>query len=502
MVHVYNVAGTPAKGAKFLTRSGQEPGDAHQSLRRRLGVIAGVAGVAFITMAVSSLTVRAAGRPELARLAPGAFPVGVATAGLAAVLSLGARRLRPSLLVPMATALALWVAAAVAIIEAHKRVPESAMGTSLVGLWIVMFPLFVPHTRVAALATIAASAGPAIAVFAAVLGRPLGTTAATVYFFIPNYAAALIATVVDRSIGRAEREAATLGSYRLVEKIGGGGMGEVWRAEHRLLAQPAAAKIIRPDMLGGRDRDVLTKRFEREAQITAHLTSPHTVRLYDFGVTSGGALYYVMELLDGMDLQAMVQRFGPLDPERAVDFLEQACHALAEAHGAGLIHRDIKPSNLIACKAGLDRDFLKVLDFGLVKPPRQEVNLTQSGMLMGSPGYVAPEMALGRPIDGRADLYSLGCVGYFLLAGREVFDIDSPMAALKDHAYKHPPRPSERGGRAVPPELEELVLACLAKDPAGRPDDAETLARRLHACLPQRWSQERARKWWAEMDPP
>ncbi len=379
---------------------------------------------------------------------------------------------------------------------------QTAMGTSLVGLWIVMFPLFVPHTRVAALATIAASAGPAIAVFAAVLGRPLGTTAATVYFFIPNYAAALIATVVDRSIGRAEREAATLGSYRLVEKIGGGGMGEVWRAEHRLLAQPAAAKIIRPDMLGGRDRDVLTKRFEREAQITAHLTSPHTVRLYDFGVTSGGALYYVMELLDGMDLQAMVQRFGPLDPERAVDFLEQACHALAEAHGAGLIHRDIKPSNLIACKAGLDRDFLKVLDFGLVKPPRQEVNLTQSGMLMGSPGYVAPEMALGRPIDGRADLYSLGCVGYFLLAGREVFDIDSPMAALKDHAYKHPPRPSERGGRAVPPELEELVLACLAKDPAGRPDDAETLARRLHACLPQRWSQERARKWWAEMDPP
>ncbi|HKA86569.1 MAG TPA: serine/threonine-protein kinase [Haliangiales bacterium] len=496
------MAGTPAKGAKFLTRSGLTPGDADEPQRRRLGVAAGVAAAAFATLIVSGLASRAGGVPELARLAPGAFPVGIATTALATALALGARRLRGAMLAPAAVALAVGAAAAVALVEAHKRVPESAMGTSLVAIWIALFPLFVPHRRVVVTAMLAASAGPVAALVATLLGRPLGATAATVGFFIPNYAAAIIAVVVDRSLGRAEREAATLGSYRLVEKIGGGGMGEVWRAEHRLLAQPAAAKIIRPDMLGGPDRDVLLKRFEMEARITARLTSPHTVRLYDYGVTSTGALYYVMELLDGMDLQAMVQRFGPLDPERAVDFLAQACDALAEAHAEGLIHRDIKPSNLVACRAGQDRDFLKVLDFGLVKPPRQTgIDLTQSGMLMGSPGYVAPEMALGRPTDARADLYSLGCVGYYLLAGCEVFDIHAPMAALKDHAYKQPTRPSERAGRPLPAELEEVVLACLAKDPDARPDGAEALARRLRACLPRRWSQERARRWWAEHGP-
>jgi serine/threonine-protein kinase len=462
-------------------------------------IAAGVAGGAFLTMIVSSLAARAGGKPELSRLAAGAFPVGAATAAVGVTVALAARRVRASLLAPLATGLALWVAAAVAAIEAYKAIPESAMGTSLVGLWIVLFPLFLPHGRVAVLAALAASAGPAAAALLAALGRPSGSPSATVFFFIPSYAAAIIAALVDRTLGRAENEAALLGSYRLVERIGGGGMGEVWRVEHRLLAQPAAAKIIRQDKLEGPDRDVLLKRFEMEARITARLTSPHTVRLYDYGVTAGGALYYVMELLDGMDLQEMVQRFGPLDPARTVSFLEQACDALAEAHAEGLIHRDIKPSNLVACRAGLDRDFLKVLDFGLVKPPRQaNLDLTQSGMLMGSPGYVAPEMALGRPTDGRADLYALGCVGYFLLAGREVFDVRSPMAALKDHAYKQPPPPSQRGGRTLPAALEELVLACLAKEPDARPDGAEALARRLRSCLPERWSQERARRWWSE----
>jgi serine/threonine-protein kinase len=497
VIHVYNVAGPAANGGKLVT--GSAPADGEALARRNLAIVAGVAGAAFAVMCVSSLAARAGGRPELARLAPGAFPVGAATAAVGAATAILAGRLRAARIPAVATGLALSVAAAIAFVEAHKLIPEAAMGASLVALWIVLYPLFVPHPRVAAVALLGASFGPATAAALAALGSPRGSAVATTFFFLPSYAAAIIAVLVARSLAQAESRAATLGSYRLVDRIGGGGMGEVWRVEHLLLAQPAAAKIIRPDMVDGSDRDVLIKRFEREAHITARLTSPHTVRLYDFGVTAAGSLYYVMELLDGMDLQAMVQRFGPLEPERAVDFLAQACHALAEAHAEGLIHRDIKPSNLVACKAGLDRDFLKVLDFGLVKPREAVgVNLTQSGMLMGSPGYVAPEMALGRTSDGRADLYSLGCVGYFLVAGREVFDIDSPMAALRDHAYKPPPPPSERGGRAVPAPLEEIILACLAKDPGARPDGADALARALRGCLPEQWTQARARRWWDE----
>ena len=223
-------------------------------------------------------------------------------------------------------------------------------------------------------------------------------------------------------------EAKRLGQYRLSERIGKGGMGEVWRADHRLLARPAAIKLIKPEMVGGGDpvaaHDFM-RSFEREAQITAGLRSTHTVVLYDFGMTADGAFYYVMELLDGSDLHTLVKEFGPLDPARVANLLEQVCDSLAEAHEKGLVHRDIKPANIQVCRMGTRFDFVKVLDFGLARARSRRGGAKPGGessiVVIGTPSYLAPEMATGGDVDARADIYSLGCVGYWLLTGRPVF---------------------------------------------------------------------------------
>ena len=205
-----------------------------------------------------------------------------------------------------------------------------------------------------------------------------------------------------------------LDRYRLVEKLGSGGMGDVWLAKHQLLARPAAVKVIRPEALGNVERrESMIQRFQREAQTTATLSSPNTVRLYDFGVSETGSFYFVMELLNGIDLESMLERFGPLPPERVVMLLRQSCRSLSEAHAAGLVHRDIKPANLFVCRMGREFDFLKVLDFGVVKRATsdQDVLLTGKGGITGTPAYMAPEFILGGDeVDGRADLYALGCV--------------------------------------------------------------------------------------------
>jgi serine/threonine-protein kinase len=295
-----------------------------------------------------------------------------------------------------------------------------------------------------------------------------------------------------------------MGSYHLEELLGRGGMGEVWRASHRLLARSAAIKLIRPDSFGSDGRE-LVKRFEREAKATAALRSPHTVDIYDFGTTEDGTFYYVMELLEGFDLETLVTQFGALPPERAVDILIQACHSLAEAHQGGLIHRDVKPANIYVCRYGLDWDFVKLLDFGLVKnsPLQAERGrpLTVAGVIAGTPGYMAPEMGLGSPdVDWRADIYALGCVGYWLLTAKPVFDLgSSPMQVLMDHIQKQPPSPSERTTASIPPALDYILLQCLSKDPNDRPQTMQDLAERLAGVpLPEPWNQERARRWWLD----
>ncbi len=302
-------------------------------------------------------------------------------------------------------------------------------------------------------------------------------------------------------------EAKRLGQYRLTERIGAGGMGEVWKAEHRLLVRPAAIKLIKPEMIeayGDAVTHDLLSSFEREAQATASLRSTHTVELYDFGVTEERALYYVMELLDGRDCESLVEDFGVLDPARVANFLEQACDSLAEAHHHGLVHRDIKPANVYVCKMGRRYDFVKILDFGLVKSRRRREKSRSFGpgkdLIVGTPSFMAPEAACGEiEIDGRSDIYALGCVGYWLLTGRLVFEGGSVAETVAMHVNSSVVPPSQRTEQPIPEALEDIIMRCLEKDPGRRPPSGEQLAERLlETGLPERWTQAAARAWWRE----
>lgn len=382
-------------------------------------------------------------------------------------------------------------------------------GISFVAILIAFFPLFV-------------TASPRRTLIAALLAAtmPLVAHTSSLYLtgshrlswvgYLPyalNYLFAGFAVVpakIMRSLAHDVRAARRLGAYQLIEKLGAGGMGEVWKAKHRLLRRPAAIKLIRfrskASDPGVRRR--LLQRFEREAQVTASLQSPHTVALYDFGVASDATFYHVMELLDGLDLETLVRKFGPIPPERAVPILLQACDAIEDAHRAGLVHRDIKPANIFLARLGHRTDFVKVLDFGLVKDRRPDTGdpdvwTTHANEVTGTPAFMAPEQVIGAdPIDGRADIYALGCVAYWLLTGRLVFDEHLPMAMMVAHTTRSPTPPSKRTKLEIPPALEALILSCLAKDPADRPQSAKALTRALEALDLPDWSPEQARAWW------
>jgi serine/threonine-protein kinase len=336
-------------------------------------------------------------------------------------------------------------------------------------------------------------------------------TADALIVFVSNYvfvlASSVLSLLLSHTVWQAQQQAKRFGSYQLEALLGRGGMGEVWRARHRLLARPAAIKLVRPAMLSaGSEADARTtvRRFEHEAQATAALTSPHTIRLFDFGVADEGSFYYVMELLDGRDMASLVAEFGPLPPARAIFLLQQVCHSLAEAHSRGLVHRDIKPANIVVCRMGLEYDFVKVLDFGLVQVtgPNPTHDLTQSLAalegVVGTPAFMAPEMIVGSgKVDHRADLYALGCVAYFLLTGQQVFQGGTQMQALIDHVSTAPRPPSTLAPAPIPRALDALVLECLEKDPARRPPDALTVAQRLSECAGARdWSTTQAALWW------
>ncbi len=316
-----------------------------------------------------------------------------------------------------------------------------------------------------------------------------------------------MATVTSRTLydlRRRVREANELGQYALEEKLGTGGMGEVWRARHRLLIRAAAVKLIRPDFLasGRTDPEVVLRRFQREALATAALRSPHTVQLYDFGEAEDGTLYYVMEQLLGIDLESLVSRFGPMPPERAVHILKQVCHSLHEAHQNGLTHCDIKPANIFVTGTGTELDFVKVLDFGLVRlrsvQTGETASLTGEATVACTPAYAAPEIARGdASYDHRVDIYAVGCVAYWLLTSQLVFEAKNSMQVLFDHASTPPPRPQTRTELPIPTDLEDLIMECLEKDPGRRPARADLLAQRLSTCLvPEPWTHERAHHWW------
>jgi serine/threonine-protein kinase len=380
------------------------------------------------------------------------------------------------------------------------------------GVWIVLFPLIVPVSprRSAVAAFLAASMGPLVhALWVAHSGTAAPSAVDLARVFAPLYVCAALQVGTSwlvfglgRQVAAAETRSKELGSYRLVERLGEGGMGEVWRAEHRMLARPAAIKLIRTELLStesATDRASIVARFEREAQATAELRSPHTVSIFDYGVSDDGTLYYVMELLPGIDLETLVERFGALPPERVVHLLTQACESLAEAHAHGLIHRDVKPANLYVCRLGIACDVIKVLDFGLVaraRTPSGNPHLTGSGFIVGTPRFLSPEQAAGKSVDERADIYALGCVGYWLLTGTPPFLAKNPGELIADHLRTLPEPPSKRLGTPIPESLERVLLACLEKDPKKRPLDAWSLLSDLQACGLDGWGATQARAWW------
>jgi DNA-binding NtrC family response regulator len=298
-----------------------------------------------------------------------------------------------------------------------------------------------------------------------------------------------------------------LDRYTLLEKLGEGGMGEVWRARHQHLARPVALKLVRVGLNDHpEERQLAWKRFEREAQTTARLQSPNTVKLFDYGVSDSGDFYFVMELLRGLDLAKMVKFFGAMDPERVVVLMMQACRSLIEAHELGLVHRDIKPENLFVCRLGAEYDVLKLLDFGIVQKDigsESSIFLAQDDTIEGSPMFMAPELITGNDnADHRSDLYSLGCVAFWMLTRRYVFVGDTSIEILTQHVHVDAPAPSDQAARAIPPELDEIILACLAKNPADRPASAADLWQALSQVpLDRQWTQERACKWWDKYEP-
>jgi serine/threonine-protein kinase len=432
-------------------------------------------------------------------------------AGLAMFGLSRSRRLKPEFVLDVGLLFEVVGAFCIGLIEAGRFPNDGRVyaGPGGIALWITAFVLVVPNTfgKTALAAFVSTLMAPAAMIVAAYAnGNEPPAPFLFVVALIPNVMGAVIALVLSRfvySLGADVSKAREMGSYKLVELLGRGGMGEVWRAQHRLLARPAAIKLIQPEMLGCSETDgmsVVERRFEREAQATAMLTSPHTIHLYDFGRTDDGAFYYVMELLHGIDLETLVEKYGPVSADRAAHFLRQICSSLEEAHQSGLVHRDIKPANIYSCRYGLEYDFAKVLDFGVVKSGndgRAQTQLTNAATATGTPGFMAPEMALGRAIDSRADIYAVGCVAYWLLSGKLVFEEETFVATLLAHAQKPPVPVSQRTEMDIPSPLEALIMSCLEKDPQRRPSSAAEIRRSLtDGRLADSWTPERAEKWW------
>jgi serine/threonine-protein kinase len=402
-------------------------------------------------------------------------------------------------------------AAAIAMLN-RVMVPSTAAVPGIQLSWItnliLVHSMIAPTTtrRMLGASLVAASMDPLVVWFEHLRGQPTPTFVETMLLFLPNYTAAFIAVIPGKilhHISRRLKEAQEMGSYQLIELLGHGGMGEVWRARHRLLARNAAIKIVRPEMLGAgsaADGQTILRRFEREAQATAALSSPHTIRVFDYGMTDEGTFYYVMELLTGRDLETLVKEFGPLPANRAVFMLQQVCHSLADAHARGLVHRDIKPANIFTCRLGLEYDYVKVLDFGLVKFSNRALGqtlMTLDHTTTGTPAYMAPEIILGETnVDRRADVYAVGCVAYYLLTGQLVFEGDTAMKMMLQHVQAEPMPPSQRTELPIPRELDEMVMACLQKDPDKRPQNADELFQIMNRQACEGWNHRTAKGWW------
>ena len=509
------------KAAEPPTRParGRKRDQAAEHLQRR--AVRRLELVAWLTLAVQLLVwlavnlVQGTLAEEFTTALEWGFPFGVAAGSLGMALLTRNQRLTPATVVRFGliyqVVISFGMAGGTYVGAFERMVPEAiqfdSVGLTFVGPWMLLFSVLVPAPPREALAALLMSAVAVPLTYLAQVpshlapALPVGRFA--LIFVLPYLVVtgmAYIATRIVNQLGVEVRRAYELGSYRLETLLGRGGMGEVWRASHRTLARPAAIKLIRPESLGG-DPGLAADRFEREAQAIASLESPHTVALYDYGSTPEGTLFYVMELLDGVDLEELVREYGPLPPERVSHILRQACASLAEAHARGIIHRDIKPANIYLCRRALEHDVVKVLDFGLVKRSRSDgaagVVVTHPELVTGTPAYLAPETTMDGVVDQRADLYALGCVGFWLLTGRLVFEAATLTGMLVAHARETPPRPGVMAPLPVPEALDRLLLDCLEKDPTARPQSAAAIAERL-AAIPfaRPWSAEAAAQWW------
>ena len=376
-------------------------------------------------------------------------------------------------------------------------------GHSAIAMWIISFALLAPAPfRLAFPAALVSAAMAPIGILVNVLirGNPIPPVAIWAIWSAAPLLMAIVGTWVAQWIYKMGEEleaAREMGSYELIEPVGHGGMGEVWRARHRFLARDAAVKLISKKAAS---TTLQQKRFEREARVIAKLESPHTVSIFDFGTTPSGELYFAMELIRGLNLDQLVKRFGPQPSGRVKHIWTGVLKSLEEAHKVGLTHRDIKPSNILLARLGLEHDFVKVVDFGLVKArgSEEQTQLTMEQTTVGTPAYMAPELAEGdeEKVDGRADLYAMGCVAYFLLTGKTVFEGPTSMALILKHIQEPVVRPSERSELPVPEELEKLVMWCLEKKPDDRPQRAVDLLERLEELDIDEWCSKEKARWW------
>jgi serine/threonine-protein kinase len=455
--------------------------------RRRLGTLSLVTGTILGVVLVALFAIFPIGRVG--------FPIGVVTCFLHLGIWFLCRRSKvpDDKAFPLAVVLAILVAWASSL-GVHLAYEARIQGLTITLLGVYCLPFYavaMSRARTVLVASLMAMSQPIVAFLSWSAGWAQGTPR-DLFISVAGALVSLVIAVAATDLIRVTRRetASDVGGYTLTRKIGEGGMGEVWEGRHRLLARPAAVKLLANDGLTSSGRE----RFEREAQATALLTSEHTVRLFDFGTTEDGRVYYVMELLHGMDFEKLVAERGPLEPAHVAHLMDQVCDSVGEAHEAGIVHRDIKPSNLFLSRSGLTREFVKVLDFGLVSVTGG-LTLTHAhpGDYIGTATCSPPEALFGRDQDARSDVYQLGCVMFFLLAGRNVFPGDTVAACAIAHVNDAPPRPSSFAPSEIPEDLERLIMRCLAKDPDARPSSGKALRAQLREleCFGD-WTEEEA----------
>jgi len=473
--------------------SGRSDSADGQLLQERLGLFAGLASVIGAAFWVVGQLLAWLGQDNMPTLAGHASLLGIVAilAGTWAWCR-GAPR-RPAVLRGLEVFVMLAQGLLMLFVAGAVPEPELRGMIRLLAVNLILFTrsIFIPSSARWTLAVSVVTALP-LSLYA-IAAEPVRLAVWKQVWLLATITVATAGSAVIYGLRREVRHARKLGQYTLEEKLGEGGMGVVYRARHAMLRRPTAVKLLKPERMGEQS----LKRFEREVQLTAGLSHPNSVTVFDYGRTPDGVFYYAMEYLEGLALDQLVAADGPQPPARVVHVLRQVLEALAEAHGVGLVHRDVKPANVILCERGGLSDVAKVVDFGLVKDLEAGGGMTHDSTLVGTPLYLAPEAIRSTTADARADVYSAGAVAYYLLTGQHVFEGATVIEVCSHHLHTKPTPPSERLGRSLPPALEAWVLACLEKDPARRPATAAEAAQALERCgLAGQWTQAEARAWW------